>query len=244
MSASARLTWLGHSTVLIELDGARVLTDPVLRRQVLLLRRRAPVAAGELRVDAALISHVHWDHLDLRSLEKLGRGVRLVLPRGAGGLVRRNGFEHVVELDPGEIVPVGSLEVRAIHAEHDIRWPRRADAPALGFVLRGTRTIYFAGDTDLFEGMRNLVDDLDVAVLPIGGWGPTVPPGHLDPERAAQALSLLRPRLAVPVHYGTYTPLGLRQRGRDLGAEFHLRASKLAPEVEVRVLPIGGSLEL
>ena len=216
----------------------------MLRRRVLLLRRRAPVAAGELGVDAALISHVHWDHLDLPSLNLLGRDVRLVLPRGAGRLVRRKGFENVLELEPGEVVTVGSLEVRATQAVHDIGWPRRADAPALGFVLGGTRTVYFAGDTDVFEGMRDLVDDLDVALLPIGGWGPTVPPGHLDPERAAQALRLLRPRLVVPIHYGTYTPVWLRQRAHDPAAEFRRYASKLAPDTEVRVLPIGGSLEL
>ena len=110
------------------------------------------------------------------------------------------------------------------------------------------RRVYFAGDTDLFEGMATLAPDLDVALVPIWGWGPSAGAGHLDPRRAAEALRLLRPRLAVPIHWGTYYPLRL---GRSLPAflkepveAFRRYAAEHAPSVGLRVLPVGGRLEL
>ena len=102
--------------------------------------------------------------------------------------------------------------------------------------------MYFAGDTDLFPEMSTLAGTLDVALLPVAGWGSRVGPGHLDPERAAQALQLLRPRMAVPIHWGTLSPLN-----RDTSAEppetFRRLAAELAPEVEVRILEPGGALD-
>jgi L-ascorbate metabolism protein UlaG (beta-lactamase superfamily) len=239
---SARLTWLGHSTVLIDLDGARVLTDPLLRRRVLHLRRGRPLPDELGALDAVLVSHVHWDHLDLRSLSLLPRSTTIIVPRDAGGIVRR--FENVVELEAGDRIEVGGLEVRATPAAHNIgRWGgRRSSSDAVGYVLNGSRSIYFAGDTDLYDGMSEL-SPLEAAVLPVGGWGSRVPEGHLDPLRAAMALRLLKPRIAVPIHWGTYAPLWARP-GETAGEEFRRRAQELAPEVEVRVLPILGSTEL
>jgi L-ascorbate metabolism protein UlaG (beta-lactamase superfamily) len=118
--------------------------------------------------------------------------------------------------------------------------------PAVGYILEGTHRIYFAGDTDLFDGMRELVP-LDVALLPVWGWGPKVGAGHLDPERAAAALPMLRPRIAVPIHWGTYRRVGLpsgEDALREPAEAFARYASELAPEVDVRVLPVGGRLEL
>jgi L-ascorbate metabolism protein UlaG (beta-lactamase superfamily) len=115
-------------------------------------------------------------------------------------------------------------------------------------VIGGSRRIYFAGDTDLFEGLAEIGRDLDVALLPIWGWGPSAGPGHLDPRRAAEALRLLRPLLAVPIHWGSYAPLGL---GRvqsillpDPVKAFRREAVGIAPEVEVRVLDLGETLWL
>jgi L-ascorbate metabolism protein UlaG (beta-lactamase superfamily) len=251
---SNAVTWMGHSTVLVELDGARLLTDPVFRRRVAHLRRAGPFDDAEaLRggVDAVLVSHLHHDHLDLPSLKRLGRSVPVVVPRGAGRLLRRRRFERVVEVEAGEEIRIRDLIVRATHAEHTGSrggGPFGAKAPALGFLVSGSRRVYFAGDTDLFEGMATLAASLDVALVPIWGWGPSAGPGHLDPRRAADALQLLRPRLAVPIHWGTYYPLGPR---RSLPAfltepveDFRRYAEELAPSVELRVLPLGGRLEL
>ena len=246
----ARITWLGHSTVLVELDGTRVLTDPVLRDRVAHLRRTKPADAGMLyALDGILVSHLHYDHLDFPSLERLGRSVPVVVPRGAGRLLRRRRFEQVVEVEPGEEVWLGDLVVRATHADHEGgRGFLGTEVAALGYLIRGSHQIYFAGDTDLFEGMATLAPDLDIALVPIWGWGPSLGPGHLDPRRAAEALRLLRPRLAVPIHWGTYYPLWSgRSRPAFLTSaiqEFRRYAAELAPSVEVHVLPIGGGVEI
>jgi L-ascorbate metabolism protein UlaG (beta-lactamase superfamily) len=246
----ARITWLGHSTVLVELDGTRVLTDPVLRDRVAHLRRTKPADAGMLyALDGILVSHLHYDHLDYPSLERLGRSVPVVVPRGAGRLLRRRRFEQVVEVETGEEVRIGGLVVRATHAEHEGgRGFLGTEVTALGYLIRGSQQIYFAGDTDLFEGMATLAPDLNIALVPIWGWGPSLGPGHLDPRRAAEALRLLRPRLAVPVHWGTYAPLGFGRLQTAMltepVTEFRRHAAELAPEVEVRVLNLGGTLHL
>ena len=246
----ARITWLGHSTVLVELDGTRVLTDPVLRDRVAHLRRTKPADAGMLHsLDGILISHLHYDHLDFPSLERLGRSVPIVVPRGASGLLLRRGFEQVVEVETGEEVQLEDLVVRATRADHEGgRGLLGTEVAALGYLIRGSRQIYFAGDTDLFEGMATLAPGLDIALVPIWGWGPSLGPGHLDPRRAAEALRLLRPRLAVPIHWGTYYPLwpGSSRPAFLTSAihEFRRYAEELAPSVELHVLPIGGSVEI
>ena len=242
-----RLTWLGHSTVLIELDGMAVLTDPVLRRRVAhLLRPRPFVPATVPPLDLVLVSHVHFDHLDLRSLEDLGRGVPLVVPRGTGKLLARRRFTDVTEVVEGSELSLNGFRVQVTHAEHDAdRGPFGIKAPALGYVVRGSRNVYFAGDTDLFAGMDALGDDLDVALLPVAGWGPRLPPGHLDPAGAAEAVRRLRPRIAVPIHWGTFRPFYRRAEPATAPAEIFADAVReLTPNVEVRLLRPGDALEL
>ena len=236
----AEILYVGHSTVLVSLDGVRLLTDPLLRPRLAHLRRLARVPPDvAAAIDAALVSHLHPDHLDARSLARL-RGATVVVPRGAHRLVRR--LRHVVELEPGETTAIGPLEVLATLAVHDAaRLPLgRLAARPLGYVVRGSRSVYFAGDTDLFPAMAELAP-VDVALVPVSGWGRTLGPGHLDPERAAQALRLLRPRLAIPIHWGTYVPLyRVRRPAADTPAEqFAQHARRIAPEVEVRVLRPG-----
>jgi L-ascorbate metabolism protein UlaG (beta-lactamase superfamily) len=239
---SARVRYVGHATVLIELDGVRLLTDPVLRLRIGHLWRRVPLDVADLAgVDAVLVSHVHYDHLDRPSLRQLGPDVPLVAPRGAGRVLR--GFSDVREVDVGDEVRLGDVTVHVTPAEHrSARFTLRT-APSLGFVVSGSRRIYFAGDTDLFEGMNALAGSLDVALLPVAGWGPKVGPGHLDPLRAAQALRMLRPRIAVPIHWGTLT-LPTRSASAEPPEEFRRHAAELAPGVEVRILEPGAELVL
>jgi L-ascorbate metabolism protein UlaG (beta-lactamase superfamily) len=242
---TGRLAWFGHSTVLVELDGARVLTDPVLRRRVGHLRRAQAVQPQAIEpVDLILVSHVHWDHLDLPSLDGFSRDTRVVVPRGAGTLLERRGFTRVIEVGEGDHADVDGLPVVATHAAHSAaRGPLGVKAPSLGYLLGDRRRVYFAGDTDLFAGMSGLADRLHVALLPIAGWGPRLPPGHLDPERAATALRMLRPRIAVPIHWGTYKPMYGRGPAEAPEDEFARRAAHLAPDVEVRILPIGANTQ-
>ena len=236
--------------MLLELGGVRLLTDPVLRPGFAHIRRHAAPPAADVaqHVDAVLISHMHLDHLDLPSLRSLDGSFRLLVPRGAGDFLRRKGFAHAEELACGDSRDVGGVEVVATPALHDgQRWPlTRTRAAPIGFVMRGTRSVYFAGDTDLFDDMDRLGSDLDVALLPVWGWGPTLGRGHLDPERAARAAQLLRPRLAVPIHWGTFFPRGRRKRDRLTAPprEFAKRVADLAPDVSVRVVEPGGSLAL
>ena len=246
----ARIEYVGHATVVVDLDGVRLLTDPLLRNRVAHLRRAVAVDAKALRgIDAILISHAHYDHLDLPSLEKLGKKLPVIVPRGLGGLLRKRRFETVVEVEQQESIHIGALEVRAVPAEHDGgRGPFGASAEALGYVVTGSRSVYFAGDTDLFDGMGDL-GPVDVGLVPIWGWGPGLGAGHLDPARAAEAVALLRPGLVVPIHWGTYFPIHLGLRGVpdfvDLPpAEFVAAVEKIAPDVLVHVLRPGQSLDL
>jgi L-ascorbate metabolism protein UlaG (beta-lactamase superfamily) len=243
-----RINWIGHSTLLLELDGVRLLTDPVLRNRVAHLRRVTGEAVDILNLDAALVSHAHYDHLDTRSLSRLGRSLHVVVPRGTGNILRRRGFVNVTEVDVGDEVDLGGVGIRVTQAEHDgRRGPFSREAPSVGYLVTGSARVYFAGDTDLFDGMSALAPELDVALLPVAGWGPRVPAGHLDPLRAAQSLTLLRPRMAVPIHWGTYRRIGLPRDAALLRApaeSFVRLANELAPDVDVRILPVGGRLEL
>jgi L-ascorbate metabolism protein UlaG (beta-lactamase superfamily) len=222
-----------------------VVTDPTFRSRIFHLRRSAPVDPAALgALGGVLVSHVHYDHLDLPSLDRLGRAVPLVVPLGAGALLRRRGFADVREVEVGDELDLGPLRIRATHAEHPTsRRPGIGRTAALGFVLAGTRTIYFAGDTDLFEGMAELAP-LDVALLPISGWGPSLPPGHLGPQQAAEALALLQPRVAIPIHWGTYAPWRPADTDDRVARAFVEAAALEAPSVEVRVLRPGESSRL
>ena len=241
-----RLTWLGHSTVLVELGGGRLLTDPALRGRVFHLRRHGQAPGSPESIDAVLLSHLHFDHLDLPSLRMLEPRPRLVCPTGSGALLVRAGFPDPIELLPGESVALGGVHVTATPAEH--RGTRRPGGPAvrpLGFVLRAERSIYFAGDTDLFDEMAEL-GPVDVALLPVAGYSPKLGPGHLDAHRAAQAAALIRPRVAVPIHWGTFRSL-TQGRGDWFTrppADFAAQVAKLAPEVEVRVPAPGEAVDL
>lgn len=243
----AEITWWGHATVTIADSGVRVLTDPVLVRHVVHLRRRHPVDLGPARdADVVLISHLHMDHLHLPSLAILPARTTIVVPRGALQLVDRLGRRRIREVDVGDEIVVGGLRIHVVRAEHDgHRGPwTKLQAPTLGYVVEGRSTTYFAGDTDIFDDMARL-PRLDTALLPTGGWGPNLGPGHLDPERAAHALNVLRAATAIPIHYGTFWPLGMRRVRSHLfhgpGLEFAEQAAQIAPKVTVHVLAPGAA---
>lgn len=249
------ITWWGHATCTVEDSGTRVLTDPLFARRLAHLRRRrgAPPPAEAAVADVALVSHLHADHLHVPSLARLAPGTRLLLPRGASRQVpglRRLAHLRLTEVAPGDETRVGNLVIRTVTARHDGRrlpfGPHRS--PALGFVIEGAARTYFAGDTGLFESMADEVGPVDVALLPVGGWGPYLGPGHLDAGRAAQALARLMPRSAVPVHYGTYWPIGMDAvRPHEFhapGDEFARLAATHAPRVTVHRLSHGECVRL
>ncbi|HEU0247714.1 MAG TPA: MBL fold metallo-hydrolase [Gaiellaceae bacterium] len=238
-----RILYVGHSTVLVDMDGVRVLTDPLLRSRVVHLRRVGKVNESALRdIDAVLVSHLHYDHLDIPSLERLGRDVPLVVPRGASRLLEKKGFNSVTELAAGDELQLGALVVRGTPAVHDAgRLPFGTRAQAMGHVIEGTRSVYFAGDTDVFEGIAELAP-VDVALVPIWGWGPAIGPGHMNPAEAAEAVRMLSASIAIPIHWGTYFPFqtGLLVRPPAFvsrpAAVFAAEVRARAPDAEVRVL--------
>ncbi|MEA2387125.1 MAG: hypothetical protein QOJ22_1299 [Thermoleophilaceae bacterium] len=241
-----RLTYVGHSTTLIEVDGAALLTDPVLRDRVGHVRRIAPSFTGRLHPDAILVSHAHRDHLDLESLRRLAPAIPAFAPPAAADLLRREG-RPVTEMAPGQRVRVGPLAITAVEAAHDgRRIPVGPARGSIGYVVEGTVRVYFAGDTDLFEGMRDLATGIDVALLPVWGWGARLPPGHLDPERAAIAAGRLKPRVAIPIHWGTFaSPRAWWRSDPSMPArEFERFAALHAPGVAVSILLPGQSSAL
>jgi len=250
-SRHARLTFLGHSTVLVEVDDLRILTDPVLRDGLGPVRRQVRAVLPELfaDLDAVFISHGHHDHLDPASLRQIPGKPTVIVPRGFGGLVAGLGLGPVEEVEPGDRLAIDRVHVTVTEALHSgRREPFGPEGPAIGCVIDGSRRVYFPGDTDLFPGMDALAGSLDVALLPVWGWGPTIGPGHMDPERAAQAAAILRPGLAIPIHWGTLYPAGLRRvvpaPFEDPGRAFVAAAARLAPDVEVRLLAPGDALDL
>jgi L-ascorbate metabolism protein UlaG (beta-lactamase superfamily) len=244
--ARASITWVGHATILIEVDGVRLLTDPVLRNRIGPLVRIVPSADKEslARVDCVLLSHLHADHTDVRSLREIGSSVPVLAPHPAAGWLARGGLRAVRDLRPGDEVAIGAVRVIATAAIHDRR--RRPFGPMadpIGYLVRGSSSFYFAGDTDLFPEMVELSGLVDVALLPVWGWGESLGPGHLDPERAA----LIAPNVAVPIHWGTFAlgwparrPVDPERPAREFAALVKTRA----PAVDVRVLAPGERTEL
>ncbi len=236
------ITWLGHATVLLELGASRVLTDPVLRAHVGPLVRIAPRPDLERlgRLDCIVISHLHADHADPASLRLLAHDVPVFAPRGAGRWLRGKGVRDVRGLARGDEATLGDLRIRAVpaaHPRHRAPWGPVADP--VGYVLAAGRSVYFAGDTDLFDEMADLHGQIDVALLPISGWGPRLGPGHLNPQRAAQAAQIIAPAIAIPIHWGTLAPPRPASRPSDPAAparEFAAAVAGDAPDVRVRLL--------
>ena len=144
---------------------------------------------------------------------------------------------------------LGDLTLEAIHAEHGRRRSLFTTAEAaLGVLVTGSTRVYFAGDTDLFPAMSDLAGRVDVALLPVSGWGPTLGPGHLDPERAAEAAARIQPAIAIPIHWGTLFPVGLRRLARRRfegpGQAFRDAVAARAVEIDVRILQPGQSMAL
>ena len=209
-SGAVGLRYVGHSTVLIEVEGIRILTDPFLRDRLGPLERHGPRpdAADLGQVDVVLVSHGHPDHFDRRSLEAVQGRPIVVVPRRLGPTVRRW---------PGR--------GRGASAGRAHRDPRRADrsgpgealdltgrrARPLGYLVGGPSAVWFAGDTARYPEMLALRGRVDIALLPVWTWGPHLGPGHLGPEDAAAVAAAVGARVAIPIHWGTLYPRRLHR---------------------------------
>jgi L-ascorbate metabolism protein UlaG (beta-lactamase superfamily) len=248
----ARINYIGHATVLVDIGGIRVLTDPILRDRLLFLQRHgdnpAPNLLAERQPDLVLLSHLHYDHADLPSLRQLPTDVPVLVPRGTGRYLEQRTGISAYEMKEGDRIQVADVEITAVPANHGNTWSLPMPmSTCLGYVMQNRLSVYFAGDTDLFGDMEQVGREynLDLALLPVWGYSHRVGEGHLNPVTAAQALQRLRPRLAVPIHWGALRIAGPHMLW-DLVDYLHLpphsfaaHAARFAPETRVRILQPG-----
>jgi L-ascorbate metabolism protein UlaG (beta-lactamase superfamily) len=220
-SRGVQFAWLGHASVLLSLDGEQVLFDPVWSERCspsahVGPRRmhRVPFELDDLpRLAAVVISHDHYDHLDMPTIQALSRlqDCRFVVPLGIGAHLERWGVEsaRIVELDWGESTSVGSVELTAVSSQHfSGRGMRRNPTLWASWVAASpTGSVYFSGDTGYFGGFARIGLDhgpFDAAFMAVGMYDPAWRPVHLDPEEAVRATVELGARLAVPIHWCTF----------------------------------------
>lgn len=244
-----RATWLGHSTVLLEIDGYRVLTDPVWGERIspfpLVGPKRfqpVPIAIDALpELDAVIVSHDHFDHLDHPSILALAkRDVRFYTSLGVGAFLSDWGVpdERIVELDWWETarIPHGDLEITAAPSQHfsGRSLTGRNKTAWSSFVVRGaTKRAFFSGDTGLtpeYEEIRTRLGPFDLVMLEVGAFHPSWGQIHLGPENALEALRLLGGGAFLPVHWGTFN---LAIHAWDDPAE---TLFELAPKRDTRLL--------
>jgi len=211
-----RLTWLGHATMVLDLDGTRLLVDPLLRRFAGPLRRRGPMPRPEqwADTDAVLVSHLHHDHADLPSLRLVGE-VPTLSGEGNAAYLRGRGFNGVGLNDGWHPVGSNGVSVRLVRADHHSRPMPHRPNEAYGHLVRGpSATVWVAGDTSLYPELTEIPSlaggQVDLAIVPIGGWGPRLSRGHLDPDAAARACALVGARDAMPYHWGSLYMPGTR----------------------------------
>lgn len=229
-----RITFLGHASALIAMNGMNILTDPHLGRHIFFFIRRrdsVPLRVRELPpLDLLLVSHGHYDHLDLPTLRKLPSDIPVVAAPGLRGVLRWARKRRVVTLGEWESRKFGDIKVTAVPAEHFLgRPPLFPHSKYQGYIIEGDSTVYFAGDSGIFDGLSEIGYrwDIDVALLPIGAYNPpSFRRHHMAPEDAIEAGRMLRAKAIVPIHWGSFKlslePMSepiprLRRAARDAG---------------------------
>jgi len=253
-SRDLSVTWLGHSTCLVRMSGMTVLTDPVLSRSIAGVRRITPPGLDVAhlgRIDAILVSHDHFDHLDWPTLRRLPRSTPVFCGAGLARAFRRRGFHDVESMDWWEEATLGPLTISFVPAHHwSGRSLLRANTTLWGgwVVGDGRRKVYFAGDTaygPCFKAIREVHPGIDVALMPVGAYSPRWYNGtsHVSPEEAVLAARDVGAKAMVPIHWGTFLLSGEPvlepiERTRAAWAEADLPARDLVE------LPIGGTATL
>jgi L-ascorbate metabolism protein UlaG (beta-lactamase superfamily) len=256
LATGLRVTWLGHAALLVELDGYRVLTDPVWSSRASPFTWIGPtrwytptIALSDVpKLDAVVISHDHYDHLDYRTVTALSaRGVPFVVPLGVGAHLAYWGVpeRQIIELDWWQRARFGALEIVCTPARHASgrHLFDKDDKLWAGYALVGpTRRVYFSGDTGLFPAMREIgarLGPFDLTAIEVGQYHRAWPDWHLGPEQAVLAHQMVRGKVMLPMHWGLFT---LAYHGWTEPAERVLAAARRA-NVTLIVPKPGQSLE-
>ncbi len=209
-----RYKFIGHSTVLAELEGTRFITDPIVSKRALVVRRKRPagyIPEDLADIDFVLLSHAHWDHLDRPTLRKIARNskARVICPRGHLSLLNDLGFRAVFEMDRDDVLSLDGFHFSLTPVNHrGKRWLERYRSSAGIFVSGPTHSFWFAGDTgyrnDFARGMQD--SHPDVALIPIGAYEPRewFHMMHMDPSDALQAFIDVKATYMLPIHWGAF----------------------------------------
>ena len=203
--------FIGHSTVLVRLDGRNFLTDPFYLKRLYVLKRHKPPGVPFQNLpplDFILVSHGHLDHMDLNTLKLFPRDLPVVLPAKLEKYLKDLGFTDVRSLGWGERTRIGSHLITALPANH---FPGRSlcetQSMPQSYVVQGTKTVYFAGDSGLTRDFREIGANfsIDLALLPIGNYRPSLfRRFHMSPEDALEAMAMLGARRMIPIHWGAF----------------------------------------
>jgi len=203
---------LGHSTFLIHLNGKKILTDPFLSPHIMGIKRRIPALSPNLvpKPDLILISHSHYDHLDLKTLKEFDKDIPVIVSERSSPILKSIKFKVVIEIPHFKTLNFDGIEITALPVQHtkgrSLLYP---NTETNSYILKidGT-TLYFGGDTGYFEGFKEYGRDykIDFAFLPIGGFEPSIllKKVHMNPEEAVEAFKDLKAKYLVPIHFDTF----------------------------------------
>ncbi|MCK6207499.1 MBL fold metallo-hydrolase [Bacillus infantis] len=250
---SMSVTWIGHSTFLIQMGGLNMITDPVWALRMGMQKRLTEPGLPIFSlppIDLVLISHGHYDHLDFPTIKKLGGNPKFFVPAGLKGAFAKRGYTNIHEADWWDSFEAGTLKFTFVPAQH---WTRRGlnDTNTShwgGWIIESTegeQSVYFAGDTGYFRGFKDIAEKhkLDIVLMPIGAYEPEwfMSVSHINPEDAVKAFLELKGKLFIPMHYGAY------RLADDTGPEALERLEKewdriALPKEQLKVLKLGGTI--
>jgi len=199
--------WVGHATVVINLNGVVIVTDPVTSINLGQIRRlvKPSLNLASIDIDIILLSHGHMDHMNYKTLMKLNKNAIVIAPKNLNRSLKILGFKNRILLNPDEIYSTNDIKIKALRANHDgRRYPWGASASSNSYMIENsTYKIFFAGDTAYTDIYKNLV--ADVSIMPVGCYKPDeFQEMHCSPEQSFKMFKMMKSKFMIPIHYKTY----------------------------------------